>query len=338
MIIKNIFFNCLFILIILFNNVLCENKISVDSNILLSSNSTTLDNTPLKVALCTIGKKENRYAREYVEYYKNLGLTKIFLYDNNDLNDEKFEEVINDYIENGFVNIINKRGEISIHSGNIIKNPTFEVFSDCYYKNYKNYDWLFFFDMDEFLSIDYRYNNIFEFLNDFKEYDGIKVQWRVYGDNGKLHYENKPVIERFKDKNNMKYSTQVKCILKCKEYPYELKFNEHGIFNKEPYIVNVMKIRIIPEPNVYPLDLTNNSIPYNNLPVYLDHFQTKSTKEYIERQYHSFIKAFNWDYYSFREIKRRYFNINKTTKKKLRLFKKFEKKIENRKKELEKRS
>ena len=37
-----------------------------------------------QVYLCCIGKNENRYAREFVEWYKNLGFSKIIIYDNND--------------------------------------------------------------------------------------------------------------------------------------------------------------------------------------------------------------------------------------------------------------
>ncbi len=38
---------------------------------------------------------ENHYIREWIEYYLNLGVDKIFLYDNNDINGEKFEDEIN---------------------------------------------------------------------------------------------------------------------------------------------------------------------------------------------------------------------------------------------------
>ena len=36
----------------------------------------------MKVALCCIGRTENQYAIEFVEWYKNLGFDKIFVYDN----------------------------------------------------------------------------------------------------------------------------------------------------------------------------------------------------------------------------------------------------------------
>lgn len=52
-----------------------------------------------KIALCCIAKMENDYIRFFVEYYKNLHFDKIFIYDNNDIDGEKFEDVINDYIQ-----------------------------------------------------------------------------------------------------------------------------------------------------------------------------------------------------------------------------------------------
>ena len=36
-------------------------------------------NNELKVCLCTLGKNENKYAREFVQHYKNLNVDK-FLY------------------------------------------------------------------------------------------------------------------------------------------------------------------------------------------------------------------------------------------------------------------
>ena len=57
----------------------------------------------LKVCLCVIGKRENRYVKEFVEHYKKIGYNKIFIYDNNEINDEKFEDVIQDEINKGFV-------------------------------------------------------------------------------------------------------------------------------------------------------------------------------------------------------------------------------------------
>ena len=65
----------------------------------------------MKVALCAIGRLENNYIREWVEHYKMLGFNHIFLYDNNYDGEEHFEDVIGDYIDSGFVDVINYRNK-----------------------------------------------------------------------------------------------------------------------------------------------------------------------------------------------------------------------------------
>ena len=112
----------------------------------------------LKVCLCTLGKEENRYIREYIEHYKNYGVEKIFLYDNNDINGEHFESIINDYISQGLVEIFNWRGKQSI---------IYKVMNECYKKNNNKYDWILFYELDEFLHL-YNYSKIKYFLKEKK--------------------------------------------------------------------------------------------------------------------------------------------------------------------------
>lgn len=158
-----------------------------------------------KICLCVIAKNENLYVREFVEYYKNMGYNKIFIYDNNDKNGENFEEVINDYINSGFVKIIDFRDR------NKIGNPQFDAYKNCYSKYNKLYDWLSFYDMDEFLELNEKYKTIQNFLNDkiFKKCQNIKVNWLIFGVNNNLYYINKPLRKRFNN-NNAKKSKGIK--------------------------------------------------------------------------------------------------------------------------------
>ena len=57
-----------------------------------------------KVCLCVIGKNENLYIQEFINYYNKQGYNHIFLYDNNDINDERFDDVIKN--EKDFISII----------------------------------------------------------------------------------------------------------------------------------------------------------------------------------------------------------------------------------------
>ena len=65
----------------------------------------------IKICLFTPGKQENKYIREFIQFYEKMGVDKIYLYDNNNIDGEKFEEVINNYFNNGFVEISDWRGK-----------------------------------------------------------------------------------------------------------------------------------------------------------------------------------------------------------------------------------
>jgi hypothetical protein len=147
----------------------------------------------IKICICTIGKEENRYIIEYIEYYKNYGIDKIFLYDNNNLNGEYFDNILEKYKNEDFIEIKNWRG---------IKSPQMKIYKDCYINNYEKYEWLIFNDIDEYLYLK-SYNNIKDFLNKrkFKNCENIQLNWLLYTDNNLIHYQNKPLKIRFKEKD-----------------------------------------------------------------------------------------------------------------------------------------
>ena len=64
----------------------------------------------IKVCLCSIGKNENLYVKEFINHYKELGYNHIFFYDNNDINGERFSDVLISEIKSCFGSIINYIG------------------------------------------------------------------------------------------------------------------------------------------------------------------------------------------------------------------------------------
>ena len=146
----------------------------------------------MKVALCCIGKNENRYIREYVDHYRKIEVDKIFLYDNNDIDGEHFEDIIQSDIDSGFVELINYRGE---------KVCQLRAYQECYDKHGGEYDWIMFIDCGD----EYWYSDVYETIKQFlgqKRFDGfdvIHVNLETYGDCGNLRYEDKPLTERFPD-------------------------------------------------------------------------------------------------------------------------------------------
>lgn len=63
--------------------------------------------------------------------------------------------------------------------------------TDCYEKYNKDYDWIAFYDIDEFLYIQ-NYTQ-----PKFNKCQNILNNWKYYGDNNIVYYENKPLKERF---------------------------------------------------------------------------------------------------------------------------------------------
>ena len=144
----------------------------------------------IKVALCCIVKMENEYLRFFVEYYKNLHFDKIFIYDNNDVGGENLEEVIGDYIEPGYVEVIDFRGK---------KQAQALAYQDCHERYGQEYDWIAYFDCDEFLTFADETNEIHKFLNQdkFKEFQILHINWMLYDDNDQLDNDGRNIVERF---------------------------------------------------------------------------------------------------------------------------------------------
>ena len=100
----------------------------------------------IKIALCTMGKGENLYINEFIEYYLKIGIDHIFIYDDNDPETEKISEIINKkYKYNVTVNETRKF--------NIVNQSI--SFSECYLNHINQYDWFLMVDMDEFLYMIY---------------------------------------------------------------------------------------------------------------------------------------------------------------------------------------
>ena len=224
----------------------------------------------IKVCICTIGKKENLYAKEYADYYKNIGVNKIFIYDNNEKNDEKFDLVLKDYIDSKFVEIIDFRG---------LEAPQVLSMEDCRKNNFKKFDWLVFYDMDEFLFLR-NYSNINDFLNQkiFDKCQRVQLNWFFHTDNNLLYYDNRTLAERFPEKckiwKDMKIggTEGIKSILKGN---IDIEINNVHVLN--PDLISCDGFGNIKEVQGI---VTNESDHYY---YYIDHYWSKSTEEFVNK-------------------------------------------------------
>ena len=145
---------------------------------------------PDTVSVCAIGRLENRYAREWVEHYKALGVDHIFICDDNRPEDgERIGDVLHDYVldcGDGSVTIMSSK------PGGSLQKDVYEEFYNTYASDY---GWLGFFDFDELVRIEDG-RDIHDFLNDY-EADVVSLNWRTMTDSGLVHYDERPMAERF---------------------------------------------------------------------------------------------------------------------------------------------
>jgi hypothetical protein len=144
----------------------------------------------MKTAICCIAKCENDYLLEWVEYHIALGFTHIYIYDNNDIDGERIEDILFNYV-NTSVFIIDCRGKKAYQS---------TAYTEFYRKYGSKYSWIAYIDIDEFLTFSKKSN--FSNINDYlcqvnDNYELIHLNWMSYGDNGIVEYKNNRVIERF---------------------------------------------------------------------------------------------------------------------------------------------
>ena len=221
----------------------------------------------IKIALCTVGRQENLYIQEFIEYYISLGIDHFFIYDDNDRNTEKISNSISPKYKSYVTVYENLTEETKYQSG---------VYNNCYRNNNKNFDWLLMIDIDEFLYI--KRNTLKNYLTKsiFNKCDFIKFNWVLPTDNNLIHYDNRSLFERFKGPYIK--STYVKSIIRGNIS--NLKFMVHSPYES-------------PEKNITCNSL-GKKLKYNNLNfefmpstriknAYIIHFKYKSTEEYIKK-------------------------------------------------------
>jgi len=268
-----------------------------------------LSKTKTKIALCTIAKKENRYIKYFVEFYKKLGYNHIYFYDNNEPGDESIDDIqiVKEGIKEGFITIINYKKKI--------RSVVTRSYYDCYERFNLEYDWISFIDVDEYLILKPNGSTIQEFLDNprFNNCDNVKFNWRVFTDNDQLDFEDRPLMERFPIETNYKFENRhVKSTVRGKLNYKNLKknYSPHSIWSNIKACSSSGK-KTDGKYFILPPDLEFAS---------LNHYVTKSVKEFFYKKYKTKIdvntipkgkKDYLFNYF---------FKINKKTKEKVDIF------------------
>ena len=248
----------------------------------------------LNICVCTFVKNQNLYIIEFIQFYQKIGVNKFFLYDNNEKDGETFDNLLRAYKDNGTVEIINWRGK---------KDENEIMMNDCYKNNFNKYDWLIFYEIDEYIHI--KDNNLKLFLSEqkFENCEIIYLNWLFHTDNNLINYDNRTLQERFPipepnpQKNNSYINHFVKSILKG---------NINDIEINNIYILSE-KIKGCDGNGIKPIfngnEMNENDFENN----YIIRYWFKSTEEFVKKLNKEIINADEKNktihqYFSFNEI------------------------------------
>lgn len=224
----------------------------------------------MRTAIIAIGKHEEKYLNEWIEYHLSIGFDTIFFIDNNEKENRNQE-----YICNKYKNVECIVKNFSNNQFGLQKNSYIEIFN----KIKKDFDWIAFIDIDEFLNFNGKSVN--EFLSQpcFNNAEEILINWKNFGDNDLVFYENKPVRKRFTKPylDTQCYSQKfpeneiVKCLLSTKA-------------NIISHNIHTVKINGVIK-NADGIQIEENwrqPISYKN--AFIEHYETKTIEEYIKRK------------------------------------------------------
>lgn len=248
----------------------------------------------MKICISAIIKNENHYLREWVEHYKSIGIDHIFLYDNNDALGEKPSDVIQDYINEGFVSIDNTyRGEKSIPT-NANKNvPRFQVSSYLmtYNKIVGKYDYMLICDIDELLVFNNDFTNIKDYIESLpKDIDVICINWVLYNDNNLVRVENDDYSMMSRFNGSCVVADAFKSIVKVYDFLGSKMFSCHTMYARK-------KLKYA-DSNGNPINVRLNQISNKNKVsdiCQMNHYKSKTLQEFVENK---LMKWKDWDFTS----------------------------------------
>lgn len=202
----------------------------------------------MRVALVCIAKNEDKYLQEWVEYHVKLGFNDVFVYQNDwrsDYEHPKLTKIALDGL-----------GQQMVAYSSWLKQ----------YKS--NFDWVAFFDVDEFLVLK-KHKTIQEFVSDYPNANGIGINWYFFGDNGlsEISDNEYSVIKRF-TKRGSNMDIHVKTILNCK-------------VNCAMGVHNPPSVTIV-SPNGVEINGPFNKTPTDDI-AQINHYFCKTFSEFLEK-------------------------------------------------------
>lgn len=132
-----------------------------------------------ELSVCMIFRDEAPYLKEWIEFYRLLGVQHFYLCNHSSTDD--FREVLEPYIKEGIVELRERNDDHSDPSLYFfLEAHQNAYFSEILQKARGESKWVAFLDSDEFLYPTQK-NSLIEVLKDYEEFGGVTANWQMFG-------------------------------------------------------------------------------------------------------------------------------------------------------------
>ena len=140
----------------------------------------------MKLCTCTMIKDEHRYLREFIDFYINLGMDYIILFE--DINSKSHNDIVKEYdhvLLFKLMDIANNDETEQIMNGEYRIGIMWNIF----YRKFKNlFDGVLFIDVDEFMDASKdEFLNYIEYIYNHTRKHAIKFKWQTMSANGYIN-------------------------------------------------------------------------------------------------------------------------------------------------------
>ena len=212
-----------------------------------------------KTAICAILKNEHQYLDEWIRHHLDIGFDEIYLYE--DFGSKSHSIITDKYSNVHLMQLSEIFDEIKhLHDD---KQTALYIY---FYQNYKNvFDYTAFIDIDEFIMFEDGYS-LQALLNDYQEYNGIFLFWKMYNANG--------IIDNPKSDLLTTYTT----ISEDDYHDIGWKYKSIVKMNSDSYFISCHEIA-----GGITTDLSSSKYDITYSKAWINHYFTKSWEEWCYR-------------------------------------------------------
>lgn len=129
-------------------------------------------------AICLVAKDQHADIREWVEYHRYIGTSKIYIFDH--ASKPPMIQILQDYVNSGLV--VYHYGSRYVKGQGWAPSPQKHGYNECLRRYRHLHRWLAFIDADEFIYlVNNTQPNIENFLKGYESYGGLGLNWVMFG-------------------------------------------------------------------------------------------------------------------------------------------------------------